>query len=449
MSFSPVRPLSQRDIARRAHVPEPTVGETFNAAWDVLGFRDRETNAWARSNAIDDLNSFGDKVDPDELNKRYPDMDKPFTEPETLRSAQFKSDETNERRAAERVIERSKGFFQGGVVPFLATTGSAMVDPIGFGVGVFIGFAAKAAVGMSALGKMVGMGAVNKAAKVGATKLGRLGGTTKFGIDVVENMVANTISETVVYNANQKELQDYTARQALTNVIGGSVLASGLTWGAGKGLEKITGMGSKTVDATHRMGTAAAEDGKELSEIITPLSDDIAKDIEMNDSFVDSVKGVFNREEANAILAEADTLDKAFKNLIGMSENGDVDPEGIDKLVHAYEAAGGDPRHRTLVDPEQLTPLSEEASSNLDANLRDPKKDFGYNEKAEELINNPPRLKESINKEVFQEVDDGMARIKESGLADANPEEIAELELSKNKRGAIEEFASKCLGIKL
>ena len=296
---------------------------------------------------------------------------------------------------------------------------------------------------------MVGPGAVNKAARIGAKKLGKLGGGTKFGIDVVENMVANTMSETVIYNANQKELQDYTARQALTNVIGGSVLASGLSFGASKGLEKITGMGTKTVDAVHRTGVAAAEDGKELSNVITPLSDDIGDDIKMNDTFVDSVKSVFNSEEANAILVEAGSIDKAFKNLVEMSERGDVDPDLIEDLVNVYEDAGGDPRHRSLIDSEELTELSPEASRNLDSNLRDERNDFGYNEKAEKLISDPPRLKESINKEAIKEADDGLARIKESGLAETNPQEMAELEIMNTQRNAVKEFGIKCLGLKL
>lgn len=340
------------------HVSEPTVGTVMENAFH-LAWRDTEVNSLARNRAFRDLNERGEKISPGILNEKYPGLDKPFSRPMTMLAAQWISDETAERRQREAVISRATGFWKGIAAPFVAGAGAAVTDPIGFGVGAALGGIA---------------GPISKAV-AGA---GRGAGAVRAGITFAENAVANSLSEfAFTKQAADRELQEYTASQMLTNIVGGSLAATGISEGLGF-LAKLGSKRAQIADTTYRTAETALEEGKSVSAMLDTVEGRINKDLEITPQVRDLVDETFEGRVG------AEDMASLRDNLLQAVDEGKISMEEVSAFRGRLQQAGI-PQEKMDILADDYRP-STETIEGVRENFVNETLDRDYNPRSREIL---------------------------------------------------------------
>lgn len=361
MAFGEVRP----EEVEEEHIAGPSMGLTIRLAMDLAN-RDTEVMSMARSQAVNELNERGPKVDPSELNKRFPGVG--FDRPTTLYAAQHIFDETTERMEKEAILDRAKGFWKGGVVPFAAAAVETMKDPIGFGVGA-----------------LLGAGATKLATKMPAAMSGLA--RTRVGLAIAENAVANTISElTFTKGAADAEFQELTREQMMTNIIGGSLAGVALGEGFGAVFKRLGKNKAKVADASYRNLEEAFNQGKSVAVLSDEIETGILKDLEVTPEMKSAFDDVLG--ERASILTPDDPETKLDVNdyrekIKQAALEGRVREEDLVAIQNRMQQDGV-PETKIKAFFDNYAP-SEEFINKIDQKMRDPSTDTDFNPKQKEV----------------------------------------------------------------
>ena len=229
----------------------PDIG-TFDAAFD-LAMMDTFVSNVARSGidtfgisgSLDELAKTTSKVlTPDEANKLYMDVEKPFSQPINEAVAFHLNEEGKKRKLLqEKIAQGPGGSFYKGAMNLGAGIVAHALDPVEFGVGAFTGMA---------LGKLGAVAATGKFGQ-GAVKAGQVLSKGGFAAEAAEGVIGNAILEYPMYSYSQEAQVDYTMEDAFISIVGGGLAAPVAIHGIKSGfnaLKKISpdsfGLGLKT-----------------------------------------------------------------------------------------------------------------------------------------------------------------------------------------------------------
>lgn len=360
MSF---RPLTQ-DTSTKEWVPEPSVGTVMSTAFD-LGLRDSTVMSVLRIDAVADFQKVGPKVDPKELNAKYPGLDKPFSRPMTELAAQFIFDETQERREKEEILSRAKGFFKGTVAPFVGGAVGGMSDPIDFGVG-------------AVLGMLSGPLAT-------AIKGSKAGLAAKTGITFAENVVANSFTELLSKSADDTQLQKHTAQQMLTNIIGGALVSTTISAGVnfiGGKFNKLGDSMGPTGDAAHRTSKIALDNGQSVIGTLSAIERGIDQDLQIDTNMRETMDSTFDRP------FEVEDMADFRDELRSRIEAGEVTPDQLDGFKNKLESLGVPPEKLHILGNKYT--MSEGSLKMVGDTLKSDTDKIGINEGVDGMLDRPP-----------------------------------------------------------
>lgn len=229
--------------------PEESVSSIAAAAWENMSltgtFVGSITDGWEREG----LAQQGKAVSPKEANTMFPGLnaDRDITIPE----AEFIMGKREQVQANQQIIDSaSDSFLKGTVLPFVAGSARAMLDPIDMGINIITG-------------------GIGTGLKAGASKVRQI------AIDAMEGAVGATIAETAVAKEMTDTFEEYTAKNFLTNVIGASVLQVGIMHGIPAGakgtVKTLDFMGAKTSDGLVKFADALEAHGVNSTNSIRHL----------------------------------------------------------------------------------------------------------------------------------------------------------------------------------
>lgn len=269
--INPISPLENRPDLLFNLQPEYTSKEAFDAAYD-LSMEDTAVISYQRWSDMTEKEEMGQKLAPEELNKRYPNLPEPFRKPTTLLAAQTISDRHEERARLQSVLAGGPRGLWGGMVSFAGALVPHAIDPLEFGAGLVVGGAA----GLIGRG-LIGAGGASTT--MGRFLLGQ-GAMNAFGRDVVAGAVGNMAFEPLTIAANEKERIDYTLADSLVGAIGGATASAAL--GAGlrglnKGISFLRTKGERSAEVAARTAMAQALTGKKVD--ISPVLHDLRADV--------------------------------------------------------------------------------------------------------------------------------------------------------------------------
>ncbi len=206
--------------------PETTFGEGVSAAFDLAKF-DTALDSIISGNALNDLkagessdldftNNKGRTIPRDELNEKYPEMDKPFTEDMNEYAAFLIAERHKEKTQLMRKINDGPDTFFYGLTKFGAQMVPHALDPIELGAGILGGYVLGG--GAAALGgaRALGIGASGRLA-VGATATQRFLNATADGI------IGNILVEPFIANNAGNFQENYTLQDSFMSVTAGAV----------------------------------------------------------------------------------------------------------------------------------------------------------------------------------------------------------------------------------
>lgn len=241
---------------------------TFEAAYE-LATMDTFVSGVARNTVLDDFDSpDAKKISPEELNSKYPFVEKPFTKPMSEVAAYHLNEEAKKRYALQQAISNGpKGSLYNQAVTLGAGIVAHALDPVEFGVGAFAGM------GLSAIGTSVAASAKSYGIVKSAAQAMSGGGTAfgRFGAEAVEGVVGNLALEPFMYNQSNRAMVDYSLDDAFISVIGGGIAAPAAMYGLRK---SWGGLMNKSKSAT---GLAAKLAVGQVQEGLSPNVDLVAK----------------------------------------------------------------------------------------------------------------------------------------------------------------------------
>jgi len=198
--------------------PQASMSEALSASFE-LGAKDMTTLSLSRMVDFTNKMSSGNKISPEDLNKKYQGQGMEFTYPMTESAAESLINEKNERVSLEDTIARGPRGTISSVLNFGAALVPHIFDPIDLLAGA----------GVGKMGKFAWL----------ASK-GKLGIIAKEG---AEQFVGNLLVEPISMAAASIEDREYGASQAFINSLGGAILGTGLKFGLGATISKVRGEG--------------------------------------------------------------------------------------------------------------------------------------------------------------------------------------------------------------
>lgn len=235
--------------------------------WDSLkaaateGFSNMPTIGISRSNQLDDLEKAapGPKVSPNELNRKYPEMDTPFTESTNWLVADEMARRARDRHELASIIDRGPQGGLYGVGRFAAGFAGGALDPLNLGAALATGFAAEA---------------VGLTEGLASASMGRYA-ATRFG----EGVVGSAVPEALSAHAAVKEGQNYGVGDYVSNVLmsgaGYAGISTGLKFGAPK-IAEFFGRTPKVDEAAKSSATAQLATDRQVD--VQPLAKDMTKE---------------------------------------------------------------------------------------------------------------------------------------------------------------------------
>jgi len=211
--------------------PTPTLSETLKAGYE-LGLDDTFVGSLGKRSALIDVEERTKhlpKIDPKELNLRFPDMPVPFDKPMNEHTASYLHDRFMERQKLQSKIARGvegSGFrkalsFGAGIVP-------SALDPVEFTLGIVGGL------GIQKAAQAISAGVKSSRAINIANKFAK--GPIKS--EFVGDLAANLAAEGLIVSQNKKEMRDYTVMDGFTNAVAGATISLAIK-GVFKGMKRL------------------------------------------------------------------------------------------------------------------------------------------------------------------------------------------------------------------
>ncbi len=217
----------QPEVGNAGIEPVSTAGEAFRASY-ALSEMDSTTHSVMDIAEIQSAkNKGGPELTPEELNAKYPGLEKPFTAPMSDNVAGIIANRSRERKSlADTIAKGPEGGFYG-ISNFGAALLPHAIDPINVGSGLLL----SGGIGYLARGAEAGViasrvyGAARAARIAAAVHKGGIIGT------FAEGVAGNLITEPLTLIAAQQDDRDYTTTDFMMNTVGGAALIPALVHG--------------------------------------------------------------------------------------------------------------------------------------------------------------------------------------------------------------------------
>jgi hypothetical protein len=345
------------------YTPPKSIAEVAEASY-LLQNRTTTTSSLDRMGKINRLNASGPKLSIEQIQEQY---DMKVNEPLTMFAAEAIRDEQKEVQRLQSIVDNAPNTLFGGMaVPFVAGVVGAMADPIDLGLGIATGAMFRAALAYKGF----------KAGKVAA-----------FGIDAMDNVLTNSVTEALNMKATQKEQMEYAATDAFKNVLYGSIGFAALTHGGKYAVGKMFDLGSKTVGKLEKLTEIADANDKDISKVLPVAIEAIEKDLQIDEVFEKTVRDIFP-DHQNELLQEGFDVRNVREQLIALED--EVSPEQVDKFLDTLVANGWDERKMYLLTEDVDPHLSPEAIVKIKEALNNPENDVNYiNTKEIETLQRP------------------------------------------------------------
>jgi len=369
MGFQRQDPEFEEDRRKAdSFVPEASVGQIIQAS-AFEGFNQGTTSSLRRTQELDELHNQGPQLTPEMIKSEYglkseTDLSRPEVE-------EIKRREDGAKERAAIINSASNSFLKGTALPFVSGMIGSLADPIDLAIGV-------------ATGGVTALGAKALLAK-GATSAGSIA-AVELGLDIIGNVVGNGITEVYNQEATQRELQEYTAEMYFNNVVMGSIAMTGaihglkrLPGGIKSGIElsksKITRMGNKHVDATHRMAEVASELDVEVGPVVEKMEEISEKRLELDDNTKAAANEIFED-----IIEEGDDMKTLIQRIDKGVRDGDIPVEDAIKFRGRAESLGTDPKKFSAVEDDPNVDFSDAERLEIEEVMNKPENKVGARE---------------------------------------------------------------------
>jgi hypothetical protein len=241
--------------------------DTFVGNWARTGLDLPFIDASWEKGAVQDLNGRGPKLAPEELNKKYQNVEKPFTAPMSEMAAMHLNDEGKRRQDLRQAIEEGPGSdFYKGAVNFAQGIVAHALDPVEFGVGAFSGAA------FSKAGALL-----SKSASPLLSKAGQVLAKEGFVYDAVEGVAGNAALEPFMKSSAEEAQINYDLGDSAMNVLGGGLAFPALKF-AGKSILKTLPNSTAGLAVKSAMGQIFAGKKPDVS-FVKQAYDDLAYNV--------------------------------------------------------------------------------------------------------------------------------------------------------------------------
>lgn len=239
-----------------------SLGEVLSATID-LSKMDTAVEAAKRLEYVSEFGAQpGEKLKPEELNAKFPGLEKPFTEPMNLQTAQYIAKEQDRKRKLQETIQKGPDNFFYGVAKFGAAVLPHALDPLENAASLIAGgIVGNVAQKFSSVARAAAL--LNKLPKTKALIAG-----------VSEGAIGNVLTEPLVYEANQAQQMDYTLKDSAANVGLGAVAFPAVRFAFGSGIDLIHRMGKRAEEVTYRSAVSQFLNDQKVD--IQPLIRDAA-----------------------------------------------------------------------------------------------------------------------------------------------------------------------------
>lgn len=221
--------------------PDYDVFERLGAAYD-LGKQDTFISNYLRNDYLDELEETTGKLkdfgvtSPEELNKTFTNVEKPFTKPTPYFVAQAIDEEAAETKRLQAIVSNN-GRINGWGTSLLGGLAAHATDPVEFGADVLIGVAT------AGIGTYISKINQTKNSAKYALMASKLQEGT-FTKSVVEGVVANTALEPHNYYSSKRAQKDYSANDAFISVMGGALAFPSFIHGGKYAMNKVGAQGA-------------------------------------------------------------------------------------------------------------------------------------------------------------------------------------------------------------
>ncbi len=350
----------KREAPKQVFQAPSSTEEVWDAGWEE-GFENSFVMSWARKQKVKEFNQQGPVLSPEEINKKHGiEVRGRMTE----LAAFHITSQKEERERRQDILIKAPDTFLGNTAKFMSGVAGAMTDPIDFAIGAAFG-------GLTAP----------------VLKFAKAGSAARYMTAVVENAAAVSLTEIAAVQASGVEGGEYTAQQALQNIVAGSFIMTTAVHGTGAAIRKITGMGDMHMAATFHNAEAAIEMGKSPAAILDLQLKGLQKDMEITPVIRNSVDDVFG-DNAGKILAEGDDLKGMYDKIRAGVDSGDVSGDDAIKLMDSMANAGVEERLLNYADPNAYAKYSDEVVSDIKKKLESARSDYAYSLAAEKLRKN-------------------------------------------------------------
>lgn len=216
------------------------LGATF-----VQSFRESSIGRLQRlgSTAIHTIGDESPMLEPDELNRRFPEMDIPFNKPTSTRKAEFLAKRARDVKFLGRIANNHRDSTVLNLSKMAVGFGSAALDPIGIASGLAVEVGVARALGQTIWGaKLVGASAkaAARAKAAGkALKAKTISSGTITARNAAEGVIGNVLEEVTLGVYTSKEDQaDYDAAENISMAIAAGALMPVVIKGGGAILKK-------------------------------------------------------------------------------------------------------------------------------------------------------------------------------------------------------------------
>lgn len=233
---------------------DDTGPDILTEAASKLAGMDTFTANWARNTALDEMESRGGpKMSPDELNKKYPNVEKPWTQPTSELVAFHLNEEGAQRNKLKQAMSEAPGSgFYKGTVNFSQGLLAHAMDPVEFGVGAFAAPIISGAAGSVAARTAGGLSAAASVVAKG----------TGLGFDVAEGIIGNAALEPYQYSSAQRAQVDYSVSDSIISTIGGGAAFPLLKFGGVKAFSGLKNLPASTTLTAIKNGLGQIYSGK-------------------------------------------------------------------------------------------------------------------------------------------------------------------------------------------
>lgn len=257
-----------QQYASDTYVPETSVGESATAEME-LAAQDTATGALSRLFSMRQLEAqtqYDAKLGPEDLNKKFPNLEKPFTEAKSYAVAKEVADRQQKRQQLENIVQAGPQNVGQSLINFGASMLPHMVDPLEIAAGVATGYTLELAgtaakVGLaseSALARGVSKVAINPITQnlFGAGTAIKNTGQV-LAKDIAEGFVGNIATEPFAQApAADLDQRKYDAQDAIFNAAVGAAGFTAIKTAGGKAIRFLRGTSEKAVKVQDSTATA-------------------------------------------------------------------------------------------------------------------------------------------------------------------------------------------------